>query len=132
MSSKVKGRDSKKVVDLVVVLFFGGLLFAGIALWTLAFRGPGKTVAIETSPVAQSASIKLSWDKSPSAAVTGYRILYGPQSKVYIDSMPVGNESTALLRNLKKKTKYYIVAVAVDAKGNQSPPSNEIEVVTSD
>ena len=132
MGSKVKGRDSKKVVDLVVVLFLGGLLFAGIALWTLAFRGPAKTVAIETSPVTQSASIKLSWDKSPSAAVTGYRILYGPQSKVYIDSMTVGNESTALLVNLKKKTKYYIVAVAIDVKGNQSPPSNEIEVVTSD
>jgi hypothetical protein len=132
VSSKVKGRDSKKVVDLVVVLFFGGLLIAGIALWALALRGPAKTVAIETTPLAQSASIKLSWDKSPSAAVTGYRILYGPQSKVYIDSMTVGNESTALLVNLKKKTKYYIVAVAIDANGNQSPPSNEIEVITSE
>jgi hypothetical protein len=132
VSSKVKGRDSKKVVDLVVVLFFCGLLFAGIALWSLAFRGPAKTVATQISAVPQTASIKLSWDKSPSAAVTGYRILYGPYSKVYTDSMTVGNESTAVLINLKGKTKYYITAIAIDDKGNQSPPSNEIEVVTSD
>ena len=132
MSRKVKGRDSKKIVDLVVVLFFGGLLVAGIALWSLAFRGPAKTTETEPSRVAQSASIKLSWDKSPSAAVRGYRILYGPYSKVYTDSMTVGNESAAVLINLKKGTKYYIVAIAIDDKGNQSLPSNEIEVVTSD
>ena len=132
VSRKGMGRDSKKTVDLVVVLLFGGLLVAGIALWTLAFRGPAKTAQTETSLVAQSPSIKLSWDKSPSTAVTGYRILYGPRSKVYTDSMTVGNESAAVLTPLKKGTKYYIVAVAIDDKGNQSPPSNEIEVITSD
>ena len=93
VSRKGMGRDSKKTVDLVVVLLFGGLLVAGIALWTLA---------------------------------------YGPRSKVYTDSMTVGNESAAVLTPLKKGTKYYIVAVAIDDKGNQSPPSNEIEVITSD
>jgi len=132
VSRKGMGRDSKKTVDLVIVLLFGGLLVAGIALWTLAFRDPAKTAETEPAPVAQSASIKLLWDKSPSAAVTGYRILYGPRSKVYTDSMTVGNESAAVLTPLKKGTKYYIVAVAIDDKGNQSPPSNEIEVITSD
>jgi hypothetical protein len=56
--------------------------------------------------------------------------MFGPQPRVYTNVMDVGNEGTATLTNLKKGTRYYIVTLAVDAQGNQSAPSNEIEVVT--
>jgi hypothetical protein len=43
----------------------------------------------------------------------------------------VGNQTTATLTDLEIGTKYYIVAVAVDAHGGTSDPSNEIEVVVA-
>jgi hypothetical protein len=42
----------------------------------------------------------------------------------------VGDQTTATLTGLQSGTRYYIVAVAVDASGRESPPSNELEVVT--
>ena len=41
--------------------------------------------------------------------------------------MSVGNQTTATLTGLERGTKYYVVTIAVDAQGNQSRPSNEIE-----
>lgn len=43
--------------------------------------------------------------------------------------MSVGNQTTATLTGLDRGAKYYVVTVAVDAQGNWSGPSNEIEVV---
>lgn len=75
-------------------------------------------------------SIRLAWDRSPDSGVTGYRILWGTRPGYYSDSLPVGNQTTATLTGLQSGTRYYIVAVAVDASGNQSLPSNELEVTT--
>jgi hypothetical protein len=61
--------------------------------------------------------------------VTGYKILFGTQPGNYSRSLSVGNQTTATLTGLERGTRYYIVAVAVDAHGNQSGPSNEIEAV---
>jgi chitodextrinase len=61
--------------------------------------------------------------------VTGYKILFGTQPGNYSRSVSVGNQTTATLTGLEKGTRYYVVTVAVDAQGNQSRPSNEIEVV---
>jgi hypothetical protein len=61
--------------------------------------------------------------------VTGYRILYGTQPGLYTSSMSVGNQTAATLTGLERGTKYYVVTIAVDAQGNQSRPSNEIEIV---
>ena len=56
--------------------------------------------------------------------------MIGARPGDYTDTVNVGNEGTVTLTNLKKGTRYYIVAVALDAEGNKSAPSNEIEVVT--
>ncbi len=78
---------------------------------------------------AGTASVRLAWDKAPDENVTGYRILFGTQSGLYSGSMSVGNQTKATLTGLERGTKYYVVTIAVDAQGNQSRPSNEIEVV---
>jgi hypothetical protein len=49
---------------------------------------------------------------------------------MYSSSLDAGNQTTATLNALNNGTRYYIVAVAVDASGNQSAPSNELEVMT--
>ena len=62
--------------------------------------------------------------------VTGYKILFGTQPGDHPEAMSVGNQTSATLTGLRRATRYYIVTVAVDAQGNQSPPSNEVETLT--
>ena len=90
---------------------------------------PVTSAAGKPATSAATTSIQLAWDRAPDEKVTGYKILFGTQSGNYSDSMSVGNQTTATLTGLDRGTKYYVVAVAVDAQGNQSRPSNEIEVV---
>jgi hypothetical protein len=84
----------------------------------------------EGSAASATRSIRLAWDRSPDPSVTGYRILFGTVPGLYSSSLDVGNQTTATLNGLQSGTRYYIVAVAVDASGNRSPPSNELEVMT--
>lgn len=109
------------MLGLVLVLCVGGIL------WHAGTRGPKTSVPSATA--SGSTAVKLAWDRSPSAKVVGYWILSGTQSGRYTNSMEVGNETTGTLGSLTSGTKYYIVVVAVDAQGNRSPPSNELEVV---
>lgn len=90
---------------------------------------PGTSPEAKASTSTASASVQLAWDRSPDEHVTGYKILFGTQPGNYSGAMSVGNQTTATLTGLERGTKYYIVAVAIDAQGNQSRPSNEIEVV---
>lgn len=73
----------------------------------------------------------MAWDRSPSNKVTGYKILFGLQSGNYTDSVTVGDVATATLSGLRSGAKYYIVVIGIDAHGNVSPPSNELQVVIS-
>jgi len=128
-------RSAKKLLGVAVMVVIGGCLLvvlfvAGRVFW-IALRDSGVSVPTHAATETGTASLKLVWDKSPDPSVTGYKILYGTQPGVYADSLTVGDQASATLTNLRNATKYYIVAVAVDAHGNQSPPSNEIEVVTS-
>jgi len=91
---------------------------------------PATPVAGKPVASAATTSVRLAWDKAPDENVTGYRILFGTQPGLYTGSMSVGNQTTATLTGLERGTKYYIVTIAVDAQGNQSRPSNEIEIVT--
>lgn len=95
-------------------------------------RMPGTSPAAKAATSSATTSIQLAWDKAPDEKVTGYKILFGTQSGNYSSSMSVGNQTTATLTGLERGTKYYIVTVAVDAQGNQSRPSNEIEVVAGE
>jgi hypothetical protein len=123
------GRTAKRlaaaVVLLLVVCVLLAALFVGGRLWWVGLRGPeGLTPAR-----AGTGSVALAWDPSPDASVTGYKILFGTEPGKYSRWQTVGNQTTATLSDLEKGTRYYVVAVAFDAQGNQSDPSNEIEVV---
>lgn len=115
---------------MLVVLFVLIALCAGGALWVSAIRVPEKPSPLAAVAEPGTASIKLAWDKSPSQHARAYRIMIGLHPKDYTSTVSVGNEGTVTLTSLKKGTRYYIVVVAVDALGNQSAPSNEVEVVT--
>jgi hypothetical protein len=122
-------RTAKKVAGALVVLLLGAVLlavlFVGGRLWWVSLRGP--EALAPTS--AAAGSIDLAWDASDDPRVTGYEIRFGIQPGDYPWSEKVGNQTAATLTGLEIGTRYYIVAVAVDAHGNTSDPSNEIEVV---
>ena len=109
------------MLGLVLMLCVGGVL------WHAGTRGPKTSDPSATA--SGSASVKLAWDRSPSAKVIGYWILSGTQSGKYTNSVEVGNETTGTLSGLNSGTTYYIVVVAFDAQGNRSPSSNELKVV---
>jgi hypothetical protein len=111
-------------VTLLAVLFFAG------RVWWDALRGTGAAPPVEQARAAGSASVNLAWDKSPDARIAGYRIKYGTERGLYLERVTVGDQASATLDGLRADTVYYIVVVAFDAQGNESPPSNEIEVRT--
>jgi hypothetical protein len=111
-------------VTLLALLFFAG------RVWWDALRGTGAAPPAEQARTAGSASVDLAWDKSPDPRVAGYRIKYGTERGFYLERVTVGDQASGTLDGLQADTVYYIVVVAFDAQGNESPPSNEIEVRT--
>jgi hypothetical protein len=71
-------------------------------------------------------SIALAWDRSPDTSVTGYRVHYGPASGNYTNSVAVGNVATKTVIGLTSGATYFFAVTAYDAKGVESPFSNEI------
>jgi hypothetical protein len=128
VSGRAKRPTANRIAGLLFVLGLVLVLCVGGILWYAGTRGPKTSGLSATASGSASASLKLAWDRSPSTKVVGYRILSGTQSGTYIRSMEVGNETTGMLGGLTTGTKYYVVVVAVDAQGNQSAPSNEIEI----
>jgi len=68
-------------------------------------------------------------DASPDASVIGYRLLSGPAPGQYDRIDDVGSVTTAPLAQLPAGVPRYVVAVAYDAAGNVSSPSNEVSGV---
>jgi fibronectin type III domain protein len=100
------------------------LILLGSALCVPVF---GQTA--RTAPAFTFSSVTLKWDKSPSRDVKGYRLHYGFVPKSYQGTLDVGKRTTCKLSTLVVGKKYYFVAVAYNAKGNESPPSNECSFV---
>jgi len=71
-------------------------------------------------------SIELTWDASPSFDVSGYVVHYGGASRVYDDSLDVGDTTTATVRGLKEGTTYFFAVTAYDTGGLSSAHSEEI------
>ena len=97
-----------------------GVILLGAALFVPCFGQ-----AAGDAPMLKASAVTLKWDKSPSRAVKGYRLHYGTASKSYSETIDVGNVTTYSVSNLTPGKRYYFVVTAYDAKGNESPPSNE-------
>jgi hypothetical protein len=103
------------------------VLSAGGVLWYSANHSSETATRGVDRP--DTATVKLAWDKSASDRVVGYRVVYGTQPGRYDRSMDVGAAVTATLTGLRGGDRYFIAVVALDAHGNQSPPSKEVEAI---
>ena len=75
---------------------------------------------------ADSATLALTWQPSPSSGVVAYRIYYGTSSGIYQWSLAVPNTTTAQVTGLATGTTYYFAVKAVDTAAMESPASNEV------
>lgn len=88
---------------------------------------PGNTVSTTPSKL----SVVLSWDKSASTNIQGYRIYFGSKSGAPDKMIDVGATASPLLPeyeiiNLDPEITCYAIVKAYDASGKESVASNEI------
>lgn len=83
-----------------------------------------------SSGVARAAStnqtVRLAWDKSPDATVTGYKLYTGSASRSYTNLINVGTNLTGTASNVIAGRTYYFAATAYNSVGLESDFSNEV------
>ncbi|HOW59324.1 MAG TPA: hypothetical protein PLO78_06335, partial [Candidatus Omnitrophota bacterium] len=87
----------------------------------------GATYEPPSPAVSISRTVSLAWDPSPDAWVTGYIIYYytiGDETN--LNSVVLGNVTNVTISNIVENVTNVFYAVATDAQGNKSEPSNTI------
>ncbi len=82
-------------------------------------------IGVQVLP-AQSVSVTLAWNPSPSSGVSGYRVYLGNSSGIYASVTDAGSATSLVLPNLAAGVSYYAAVTAYDADGSESGFSNEI------
>lgn len=85
-------------------------------------QSPGATVAAQYG-------VALSWERSTSTAVSGYRVYYGTASGNYTNSLTVGNVTTNTVLGLTGGVPYFFAIRAYTVGGMESPFSAESRFV---
>lgn len=85
----------------------------------------GLSVALLQTSTSASVSANLTWNPSPAAGVTGYKICYGSTSRQYTNVIPVANVTNTWITGLLDNTTYFFAAKAHDSTGTESDYSNE-------
>jgi len=87
-------------------------------------------------PLCYSYDVRITWDKSPSAGVTGYNIYRSTESGSYGTGKKIGSVGQDVFEfldtGLNKGMVYYYVVTAVNDSGLESDYSDEIAVSPSD
>lgn len=79
------------------------------------------------SPIAaQTASVQLAWDPSPSGNIAGYIVDFGTTPGAYAQSVNVGLATEHAISGLIPGAQYYFAVRAYDSTGQMSSHSNEI------
>jgi hypothetical protein len=98
------------------------ILRAGVSLAALAW-------ALVCSGASGVSSLSLAWNPSPDPRVVGYELRYGTTSGIYPSRTDVGTNTTGTVPGLTQGLTYYLVVVAYDGHGGESPPSNEVSAL---
>ena len=82
-------------------------------------------VALAVAGLARGQTVTLAWDASPSAAVAGYRVYWGTNSRAYFG---VTNAGLVLTQSvvLPHRCRWFFAATAYDTNGLESDFSNEV------
>ena len=83
-------------------------------------------VALAAAGLARSQTVTLAWDASPSAAVSGYRVYYGTNSRAYFGVTNAGLVLTQAVV-LPHRGRWFFAATAYDTNGLESDFSSEVQ-----
>jgi len=95
---------------------FAALGFLLLLLSSLPFR-------------AQAGSVTLTWDPVNSPALAGYTMHYGPATRHYTISIPVGEATTTTVSDLAEGAIYHFAVTAYDWSGVPSDYSNDLAAI---
>ncbi len=93
--------------------------FFRLRVTPIAVEAPTNIRAVTTN---QADTIGLAWDASPTAGVTGYRILYGLVGSGFTGSLDVGAVTSAVVSGLAQSASYQLAVIAL-VSGAASPAS---------
>jgi len=71
-------------------------------------------------------NVSLAWKASPDPNAVGYAVYYGTLSGAYTSRIDAGTNTNCTVPDLTEGVEYHFVAMAYDANGLESPPSNEV------
>lgn len=86
-------------------------------VWALTVPGLSSALAL---------SVTLGWDLSPDPTAAGYNVYYGVASRVYTNTVTVGNTNYVTISNLVGGTTYYFAATTYNVAGLESDFSTEV------
>ena len=75
-------------------------------------------------------AVDLGWDRNPSPGVVGYRLFYGPWSRVYTNAIDTGGGT--VVRGIPVSARTFFSVVAHDADGMESDFSDELVFTPAD
>ena len=88
------------------------------------------TILCLTAHTGYTAQATAIWDPNSEATLAGYKIYYGTQSRSYIFSRDVGNQTSYIITGLAAGTKYFFAVTAYDTYGYESNYSEEVTYTT--
>ncbi|HEX28768.1 TPA: hypothetical protein ENG04_01660, partial [Candidatus Poribacteria bacterium] len=94
---------------------------------TIDLTPPEPPQAVEVGDTLEGGSLMISWGRSPSEDVAGYLVYWGAEKgPPYEGSSDQVSATEFQITGLENGVEYHIAVSAVDAHGNQGPPSREI------
>jgi hypothetical protein len=75
--------------------------------------------------IVNAGEIHLEWNASPSSDVINYNIYYGTSSRVYTNTVSVGNVTNTVINKLNPNILYYFAATSTSTNNEESQISNE-------
>ncbi len=93
-----------------VIPMSGPATFARLVLPAVVVEPPLNARIVTTH---EADAIGVAWDPSPTAGVTGYRLLYGPVGAALSSVVEVGNVSGAIIPALDQTVTYQVVVLAL-------------------
>jgi hypothetical protein len=106
-------------------------MFAGVLVLSTRTLQAGLFLVNATNAATAVTAINFIWDPSPDPRAAGYFLCWGLSNGECTNKLNVLNTNSAAIGGFEADVVYYFCVIAYDAFGEESPPSNEAQYVTS-
>ena len=120
--------DTTDLLSTMTPALYTSIVKTGVAALAVLSLYPAPVEDLLALDLGTGSDVQVSWTSSPENDVIGYRICWGLQSEVYIDSLYLSGASSHIdtITGLMNDSTYYITVRALDSDGNPSYASYEV------